>query len=119
MVKNSVDCRIARQYLCQGSSFMISAALLALTVIAGHGFFGYALFVVVHGFFLGGYQYSLKMFLYEKVRARNFNRAWSLLQAVQSIPILVGVPITGKFTSLRSYYLTESNLNHCLLSSAQ
>ncbi|RWS18000.1 monocarboxylate transporter 12-like protein [Dinothrombium tinctorium] len=93
VVKNSVECMIARQYLCQASSLMISASLLAFTTLGDYS--GYLLFVVIHGFFFGGYQYSLKMFVYEKVRSRNFDRAWSFVQCVQSVPILVGVPITG------------------------
>ena len=37
----------------------------------------------VYGISAGGYQYSLKMFVFEKVRARNFARAWGFLQASQ------------------------------------
>ncbi|RWS22557.1 monocarboxylate transporter 10-like protein, partial [Leptotrombidium deliense] len=93
VVKNSVECMIARQYLCQASSLMVSASLLAFTTLGDYS--GFLLFVCIHGFFYGGYQYSLKMFVYEKVRARNFNRAWSFVQCAQSIPILVGIPITA------------------------
>ena len=35
------------------------------------------------GLFLGGYHYSLKMFTFEKVRARNFARAWGFVQFSQ------------------------------------
>jgi hypothetical protein len=93
IVKNSVECMIARQYLCQASCFMLSATLLAFTALDDYS--GYLLFVWIYGFFYGGYQYSLKMFIYEKVRARNFNRAWGYIQFCQSIPIMVGVPIAG------------------------
>lgn len=94
IVKNSVECMIARQYLCQASCFMLSASLLAFTAL--DDFSGYVLFVLIYGFFYGGYQYSLKMFIYEKVRARNFNRAWGYVQFSQSIPTLVGIPISGE-----------------------
>ncbi|XP_074605523.1 uncharacterized protein LOC141858629 [Brevipalpus obovatus] len=99
VVKNNVDCMIARQYLCQASSFMISASILAFTTLNDYS--GYLLFTWIYGFFLGGYLYSLKMFVYEKVRARNFNRAWGYVQSIQSIPTLVGVPISG---FLSEYY---------------
>lgn len=39
----------------------------------------------VTGIFLGGYHYSLKMFTFEKVRARNFARAWGFVQFSQVI----------------------------------
>lgn len=35
------------------------------------------------------------MYTYERVRARNFARAWSFVQCAQSFPILLGVPFTG------------------------
>ncbi len=40
-------------------------------------------FVWTFGVCSGGYHYSLKMFLFRKVRARNFARAWGFLQAAQ------------------------------------
>jgi len=93
VVKNSAECMISRQYLCQTSSFIIAATLLAFTALTDYS--GYVLFVWIYGFFYGGYLYSLKMCLYEKARARNFNRAWGFLQAAQSLPILVGIPVSG------------------------
>jgi hypothetical protein len=72
---------------------MLSATLLAFTALDNYS--GYLLFVWIYGFFYRGYQYSLKMFIYEKVRAKNFNRAWGYVQFCQSIPIMVRVPISG------------------------
>lgn len=34
------------------------------------------------------------MFVYQKVRARNFPRAWGYIQAVQALPLLVGPPLS-------------------------
>ena len=56
---------------------------------------GYLVFVWVYGLFLGGYHYSLKMFVFQKVRARNFPSAWGFVQLSQALSVLVGVPITG------------------------
>lgn len=94
IVKDSADCFVSRQYLCQASSLIMSISLIAFTSFDDYQ--GYVLFVWIYGFFFGGYCYSIKMFVLEKVRARNFNRAWSLLQASQSLPIFVGVPITSE-----------------------
>lgn len=38
---------------------------------------------VFSGIFCGGYHYSLKMYTFEKVRARNFARAWGFVQFFQ------------------------------------
>ncbi|XP_025409199.1 monocarboxylate transporter 2 isoform X2 [Sipha flava] len=94
VVRNSVECRIARQYLCQASVFMCGVSILALTTVHGHRQ-GYVMFAWVYGVFCGGYNYSLKMYTYERVRARNFARTWGFVQCSQAIPIALGVPISG------------------------
>lgn len=95
VVHNSVECRIARQYLCQAAVFMCGLSILALTTVHGNRQ-GYILFVWIYGIFCGGYHYSLKMYTYERVRARNFARTWGFVQCSQAIPIAIGVPISGR-----------------------
>ena len=94
IVNNSVECRIGRQYLCQASLLLTSLSIFAFTKIKGYN--GYIMFVWMYGIFIGGYAYSLKMYIYEKVRARNFARAWGFAQLAMSVPNFIGVPITGK-----------------------
>lgn len=98
VVRNSVECRIARQYLCQASVFMCGVSILALTTVRGDRQ-GYVMFAWVYGMFCGGYHYSLKMYTYERVRARNFARTWGFVQCSQAIPIALGVPISGECRS--------------------
>lgn len=60
------------------------------------------------GFFCGGYHYSLRVYLFERVRARNFAQAWSFVQCSQSIPIVVGVNLAeflNSHVSHKSGYL--------------
>ena len=94
VVQNSTDCRIGRQYLCQASALLCGVTILGCTAVKGYG--GYVLFVWVYGLFCGAYNYSLKMFSYEKVRARNFASTWGFIQCSQAIPIALGVPIAGE-----------------------
>lgn len=54
-------------------------------------------FVWIYGLFNGGYHYALKMYIYEKVRARNFARAWGFAQFSMSIPNAIGIPALGKY----------------------
>ena len=37
----------------------------------------------------GGHHYALKMYVYEKVRARNFGRAWGYIQVYMQVCILL------------------------------
>ena len=60
-----------------------------------YGYKGYVVFVWCYGIFYGGYYYSLKMFIYEKVRARNFGRTWGYAQFAMGLPTLVGVQVSG------------------------
>lgn len=94
VVRNSTECRIARQYLCQTAKFMCSLAILGLTLVNGN-IQGYVMFAWIYGIFCGGYNYSLKMYTYEKVRARNFARAWGFVQFSQAAGLALGVPLTG------------------------
>lgn len=73
---------------------MCGLSILALTAVHGN-YHGYVLFVWIYGIFCGGYHYSLKMYTYERVRARNFARTWGFVQCSQAIPIALGVPISG------------------------
>ena len=94
VVNNSTECRISKQYLCQASLFMAGIAILAFTAVEGYN--GYVLFVWIYGVFSGGYSYTLKMYIYEKVRARNFARAWGFAQFSMALPNLIGIPVTGE-----------------------
>ena len=44
---------------------------------------------------MGGYNYSLKMYVYQKVRARNFAKAWGYVQCSQALPNMFGIPLAG------------------------
>ncbi|CAL7945906.1 unnamed protein product [Xylocopa violacea] len=94
VVHRSVECRIARQYLTQAAVFVCGLCILALTAVQGN-YHGYVLFAWIYGIFCGGYHYSLKMYTYERVRARNFAKTWGFVQCSQAIPIAIGVPISG------------------------
>ncbi|EFN74353.1 Monocarboxylate transporter 10 [Camponotus floridanus] len=94
VVHRSVECRIARQYLTQAAVFVCGLCILALTAVQGN-YHGYVIFAWIYGIFCGGYHYSLKMYTYERVRARNFAKTWGFVQCSQAIPIAIGVPISG------------------------
>lgn len=96
---------------------MCGISILALTAVHGNRQ-GYILFVWIYGIFCGGYHYSLKMYTYERVRARNFARTWGFVQCSQAIPIAIGVPISGKNT-IKKNTLTNWLLLVLLIQSVQ
>ena len=76
-------------------SFRVSGVTI-LSLTAVKGYYGYVLFMWLYGVLLGGAHYALQMLTLEKVRARHFSRAWGFIQGATAVPILFGVPITGK-----------------------
>lgn len=60
--------------------------------------------------------YSLKTFTFEKVRARNFSRAWGYIQCSHAIPMVIGVPLTGKCgsTLLLTNNIQDSRISYIL-----
>jgi hypothetical protein len=99
VASHSKECRISKQYLCQASLLLTGVSVMAFTAVRGYN--GYVLFVWIYGLFYGGYSYSLKLYIYEKVRARNFARAWGFAQFSMAIPNAIGVPVAGYLS--RSY----------------
>ncbi|XP_057318758.1 monocarboxylate transporter 12 isoform X3 [Microplitis mediator] len=111
VIRQNVECRIARQYLMQTAIFICGICILALTTVHGN-YYGYVMFTWIYGIFCGGYHYSLKMYTYERVRARNFVRTWGFVQCSQAIPIAIGVPISGyiniSFGNKAGYYFSST-----------
>ena len=93
VVSRSKQCIISRQYLLQTSIFGIGFSTLALCSLEGYN--GYLLFVWLYGVFLGGFHYVLKVYTFERIRAKHFPRGWSFVQGARSLPILIGLPVTG------------------------
>ncbi|XP_040583560.1 monocarboxylate transporter 12 [Lepeophtheirus salmonis] len=92
VLSKSNQCLISRQYLVQTSIFGIAISIFAL--ISVEGYHGYLLFTWMYGVFFGGYLYSLKVYTYERLRVKHFNRGWGFIRGVQSLPILTGIPIS-------------------------
>ena len=71
---------------------------------------GYHIFVWIYGVSHGGYVYAFKMYIFEKVRARNFARAWGFAQMAMGIPTLVGIPAASEFFLVQAGFASESEI---------
>ena len=126
IIRKSQDCFISRQYLCQSSLFLCGIIVCAVTTVtefAGHSVFGksseprtssfsFHVSACVYGFMFGGYHYSLKMFVFEKVRSKRFPWAWSFLESAQAPVLFISIPLYNfvdwMFGSKCSIYLGAS-----------
>ena len=92
--------RHSRQYLCQTAGLTSGLALLSLTSTPH--------WVWLAGISTGAYNFALKMFVFQKVRARNFARAWSLLQMSQSVSVLAGVSLSASLSPASAHLLAAT-----------
>ncbi|CAG0879409.1 unnamed protein product [Darwinula stevensoni] len=99
--------------------FLFLASLLVcglsqLSLVSIEGYHGHVLFVWIYGVFCGGYHYSLKMYTFERVRARNFPRAWAILHSSHAIPIAIAIPVSGYMNEVlgrkTGYYLGAGSI---------
>ena len=77
-------------------------------IILGTLYSGYVMFCWIYGVCNGGYAYTLKMYIYEKVRARNFARAWSFTQMAMGLALVIGLPLSSVVKRVREQV-------HCLI----
>ena len=61
VIRASLRCMVARQYLCQLAGFGAGLCTLLLPLV--NGFHGYVLYVWSFGILYGGYTYTLKVVL--------------------------------------------------------
>ena len=81
--------------VCASIYIDTAASLLALATVKGYH--GYIFFACIYGFCLGGYQYALHQYTLDRIRARQFARAWAFVLAAKAVPVLLGVPIAGSY----------------------
>ena len=81
---------VNKQYLCQ-TIMIINSLLLLASIYLSDNHYSLIIFVIVYGTLIGSFYYVHKMFVFEVVRAKN----WMWIRFAQSIPFLLGIPITG------------------------
>ncbi|KAH9525007.1 hypothetical protein Btru_000086 [Bulinus truncatus] len=97
-IKNSAECYISRRHLCQTSALL--CGLFTLLLILATSESSHILYAWAYGICCGSYYYSLKTYVYELVKTKLMERAWSFLSAANSFPMLFGAPAAA--------YLNES-----------
>jgi len=111
VVRKSSECSIGRQYLCQSSLALCGILIFSLTTVTDYN--SYVLFSWIFGFSLGGHSYSLKTYVFEKVRSKRFPWAWGVIQLVQGLSlglILPLVQLAGQRLGLPNHYYFFSAL---------
>ncbi len=92
VIRSSLRCMIARQYLCQLAALGCGLSTLLLTLATN--FDAYSLYIWTYGLCFGGYSYALKVYAYELVTMKLSERSWGYIALSQSIPVAVGPAIS-------------------------
>ena len=98
VMRSSLRCLIARQYLCQLTG--ASCGFFTLLLPIASGFNAFALYVSAYGFLYGGFIYTLKMYTYETVSFKLSDRSWGYICLAQVLPTVIGAPIAGELFCL-------------------
>ena len=93
VMRASLRCLIARQYLCQLTG--AGCGFFTLLFPMASGFNAFALYACGYGFLYGGFIYTLKMYTYEIVSFKLSDRSWGYICLAQVLPTVIGSPIAG------------------------
>ena len=94
VIRSSLRCMIARQYLCQLAG--LGCGLSTMLVTLATNFDAYSLYVWTYGLCYGGFSYALKVYTYELVSVKLSERSWGYVVLAQSIPTAIGPVIACK-----------------------
>ena len=67
--------------------------MLALASV--EGYHGYLMFVWMYGLFVGGLEVAIKVYVYERLKIKQYSRGWGYIQGIRGLPYLIGLPITA------------------------
>ncbi|ALC38869.1 CG10019, partial [Drosophila busckii] len=93
-------------------------AIVALAILFLSFVMGYKSICVLswlYGIGLGGFQYSLKILALERVKLKHFSKAWGFIRGVQSVPLLISVPLSS---FLNDYSLKYGRAGYYICSAA-
>nr|XP_044251175.1 uncharacterized protein LOC108064254 [Drosophila takahashii] len=92
---------------------IVALAILFLSFVMGYT--GLCVLSWLYGIGLGGFQYSLKILALERIKLKHFSKAWGFIRGVESVPVLISVPLTS---FLNDYSLKYGRAGYYICSAA-
>ncbi|XP_017155244.2 uncharacterized protein LOC108164151 [Drosophila miranda] len=92
---------------------IVALAILFLSFVMGYK--GLCILSWLYGIGLGGFQYSLKILALERIKLKHFSKAWGFIRGVESVPVLISVPLTS---FLNDYSLKYGRAGYYICSAA-
>ncbi|KAH8238032.1 hypothetical protein KR032_011491 [Drosophila birchii] len=92
---------------------IVALAILFLSFVMGYT--GLCILSWLYGIGLGGFQYSLKILALERIKLKHFSKAWGFIRGVESVPVLISVPLTS---FLNDYSLKYGRAGYYICSAA-
>ncbi|KAL5280342.1 hypothetical protein ACFFRR_004369 [Megaselia abdita] len=84
---------ISIQHVCQISVIILAVCILFLSFV--FGFHANCILCWIYGINFGAFRYTFKMLVLERIKTKQFARVWGFIRGVESIPVLISVPLTS------------------------
>ncbi|XP_037961004.1 uncharacterized protein LOC119690083 [Teleopsis dalmanni] len=91
----------------------VAIAILFLSFVMGYR--GLCILSWIYGIGFGGFRYSFKMLALERIKHKHFSKTWGVLRGVESVPVLISVPLTS---FLNDYSLKYGRAGYYICSAA-
>ncbi|XP_012159721.1 uncharacterized protein LOC101455298 [Ceratitis capitata] len=104
---------ITSQIVSQVFIALIAISILSLSFVVSFRWF--CILGWMYGIGFGGFRYAFKILALDRVKVKQFSKAWGLLKGAESIPVLISIPLTS---FLNDYSLNYGRAGYFICSAA-
>ncbi|XP_067624694.1 uncharacterized protein [Eurosta solidaginis] len=104
---------ITSQIVSQVFIALVAIAILSLSFVVSYRWF--CILGWMYGIGFGGFRYAFKVLALDRIKVKQFSKAWGLIKGVESIPVLISIPLT---TFLNDYSLNFGRAGYFICSAA-
>ncbi|XP_036328523.1 uncharacterized protein LOC118740892 [Rhagoletis pomonella] len=93
---------ITSQIVSQVFIALIAISILSLSFVVSFRWF--CILGWMYGIGFGGFRYAFKILALDRIKVKQFSKAWSLLKGAESIPVLISIPLTSFLNDYSLHY---------------
>ncbi|XP_028898653.1 uncharacterized protein LOC105216139 [Zeugodacus cucurbitae] len=104
---------ITSQIVSQVFIALIAISILSLSFVVSFRWF--CILGWMYGIGFGGFRYAFKILTLDRVKVKQFSKAWGLIKGAESLPVLISIPLTS---FLNDYSLNYGRAGYFICSAA-
>ncbi|XP_053958188.1 uncharacterized protein LOC128863195 [Anastrepha ludens] len=93
---------ITSQIVSQVFIALIAIAILSLSFVVSFRWF--CILGWLYGIGFGGFRYAFKVLALDRIKVKQFSKSWGLIKGVESIPVLISIPLTSFLNDYSLHY---------------